>query len=695
MRRRPGAGIPRLGVGAVLLVLLATIVAGLGQLAPVPARAATTGVSVAIDAISPRVPTPGQRLRVTGTVTNHGSTPIAELSVRLRLSVIPISSRSELQAMSSGAMPEDGVPVTGSLVHPRPTLAAGASVGFVLDVPLSSLGLGPFGVYPMGVEVRGSTPAGYGRVAIVQTFLPWMPTGAAPSPTGVAWLWPLASPPRLDVAGQFLGDQLGASLQPQGRLGTLLAIGAASPVPLTWVVDPALLQSAQTMAGGYQAIEGSQTLRAGPNGPQAAAWLGGLRAAVTRSTVLALPYSDADVTALVRAGLGADVAPALELGRTVAGQVLGAPVGTDVTWPAGGYADPQTLSTLRADGVTTVVLRSSAYPPTTAVTYTPTGRGSLSTSSGTMAALLSDDTLDTVVDTATPTRTDRVLGEQLFLAQTALITAERPAQARTVLIAPSRLWDPSPSYARALLDITASVPWLRPATLAQLQALPPANVARAAFTFPASAVAAELPVAYLRQVVQAQASANRTASLLTSPQPMRAAWLAAVLRMASADLRTQPQLRTALLYAARTRAIALSHAVRVVSTTVTLGSRSGTFPLTITNDLSQQVTVDIGLTPTSARIGVTAPPSVTIEPHRKAQVLVRAQALANGLALVDAQLRTSTGAPYGPVVPIRVNVTQYATIGTLVVGLAAVVLFAASGVRLARRARAARRTGAR
>jgi hypothetical protein len=60
---------------------------------------------------------------------------------------------------------------------------------------------------------------------------------------------------------------------------------------------------------------------------------------------------------------------------------------------------------------------------------------------------------------------------------------------------------------------------------------------------------------------------------------------------------------------------------------------------------------------------------------------------------VEATLHTVSGEPYGQPVLLHVNVTQIGAVALVITVGAAVVLFVAAGLRVARRVRAARRDG--
>ena len=62
---------------------------------------------------------------------------------------------------------------------------------------------------------------------------------------------------------------------------------------------------------------------------------------------------------------------------------------------------------------------------------------------------------------------------QRFLAETAMIAAERPSLLRSIVVAPPRQWNPPPGLAGQLLADTVAAPWLRPVSLPRLAATDP------------------------------------------------------------------------------------------------------------------------------------------------------------------------------------------------------------------------------
>lgn len=694
-------------------------------------------VSIALDSIAPTVPAPGGTLVVTGVLRNTSTAAVSQVSVRLRISTVPLVSRGQIAALAAGTQTRDGYAV-GSPMRIG-SLAPGQAEPFHLTLPLDSVGLGVFGVYPLNIEAVGAQKSGFGQLGIVRTFLPWAGRVRQYTPSHIAWVWPLTSPPDRP-AGAAVGaaTALADQLAPTGRLGQLVDAGAGQPV--TWVVDPNLLDAASNLAAAPESAvtgpastptpglagtatptatpspspsptqtgtpspsptetgspspsdTGSPTPTAAPGPPTTAQdWLRALQTASTGSEVVALPYADPDLVAVQRAGLGRDLGAAAATGQAVAEQVLGRPVVADVAWPADGVLDPSTAAALAGDGMGAVLLSPQARPVTKAPTFTPTGRTEVATPNGSLAGLVYDATLSHLAAASTSTPGSRALLVQRFLAETAMLTAERPGDPRTVLVVPPRQWDPAPGLAAELIRDTAAVPWVDPVPLSSLRAeAPDQGVDRRSLTYSSAMAKHELPANDLAVVRSMEHQLTVFAQILTRPADVVPAYQQAFFRLESVSWRNRQKAWNTLVATVAGQSAGLRAAVHLAATNVTLGSKSGVFPLTVVNDLAQPVKVSVRLAPRTARLEVGATGTLTIDAQRRDQINVPARANANGLVIVDARLTTPSGAPLDGSTAIQVRVTQIGTVGLLIVFGAALVLFVAAGVRLGRRALAAR-----
>jgi len=700
MTRRPPAGAPSpraraLGVAVLTLLLALPMAVPLGLpggrgAGATPAAAATTPAALRLTSISPDVPTAGGVLRVTGEITNTGRQELRDVEVRLRLSATRLGSRAELAAVAEGSTTSrDGEPIVSATL---PDLDAGEATTFAVSRALDELPqLTGFGVYVLGVEVLAGRPSGFGRVALVRTMLPWVPKQPDFLPTGYSWLWPLVSRPTRLSDGTFADDVLAGEMAAEGRLSRLLDAGARmqDSAGLTWVVDPELLSAAADMADGYrvQAPDGS-TVPGGGSGI-AGLWLDRLRTVTAGQPVLALPYGDPDLVALNRHRRAGDIVRADALAdATIADTLPLATAVSEIAWPVDGFVNRGTLGVLRGDGRTAAVLDGRAVPPELDLSYTPAGRADLATRSGRVAGLLADPGLADQLRRHGP---DPLLAGQRVLAETAMITSELPSTGteRSIVVMPPRRWDPDQVFLDRL-EATAAAPWTASVPLRTLAQTAPPEIDRQPLAYPSGQRRRELPAPYLRALDAMHTSISLLGAILTDPTQLVPGFDRSVTLLGSSWWRGRPSRvirldrEKELLKEART-------SVRVQPGNFTFSSRSGTIPVTVANELPQEVEVVLRLDPQTPRLRVDPVEAFTIGPNSKRQIPVSASAIASGPVVVDAQLHTVGGAAYGQPVPLQISVTQYGTVALYITAVAAGVLFLAAGVRVLRRVVAGRR----
>jgi hypothetical protein len=678
---------------AVVLVLLGFLIASGG--AGAPARAATPLASLTLTTLDPAVGTPGAVLHVAGSVRS-GQERLRNVSVALRLSRTPVNSRNELAGVASGLTNgKDGAVIASAPI--ADVLAPGSSGTFDLAAPLDTLDqLTGFGVYVLGVEVTATHRDGVGAVAITRTFLPWVPANNDVRPTGFSWLWPLVSHPTKLSDGTYADDSLATELATGGRILRLSQAGEqlGQQVPLSWVIDPDLLDSAADMSrpAGYRRVAGDTT-KPGNGTLAAASWLEQIRAATATSEVVALPFADPDNTALRRGGLSSDVENARAVGTETATRVLGREVTADVAWPYDGFTDKQTLALLARTGTHAVVLDDRALPTSLELNYTPGGHTEVRTPSGALTALLSDHVLTGLLgDTAR----DPLLAAQRFLAETAMITAELPSAgpSRVIMIAPPRRWDPPQEFLDRLVAGASQASWMTGTALTGMRTAPTAEVERRAVHYPASQRRHELPKPYLTALGTLHSTIATFAAVLTKPELIVPELDKGVLRLESTWWRDRPEERVNRYYREQSYVADQLGSIHVQPGSYTFGSKSGQIPLTISNGVDQEVIVVLRLEPRQPRIRLGPPPNpIHIGPGRKRQVPIQASAVAGGDVVIDATLHTrgGTALPPGPV-PIRIRITQFGTVALFITGGAAGVLFLAALVRVFRRGMAARRS---
>lgn len=711
-RSRRSAG----GTGLLVALVWAVAALGLGSLptyaaapsGPVSATrsAVATGspvpiaepIRIAVDSLEPKAPKPGDMVTVVGSLTNSAAD--AQDNVRVRLQIGPrLDSRNLLADAVRNPPTYQRATAAAPVVGPVP---ARGVIPFVYTTPIEDLGLGRLGVYPVRIEVRDRTNRVLGQV---DTFLPWFPTGvAAGSATRLAWVWPVTSRPHRAVGRTFIDDDLAREITSGGRLDTLVsaattaaAIPLGAPestaaVPVTWALDADLVDTVATMTTAYDVVSPEGQRSPGTGTADAVAWLARLRGATAGQQVLALPYADLDVDAAARAGLDAEVGAAIGAGRDGLAKLLdGSRMMATGSWPPDGFASPAALAAYGRGGDSTVLLDDRALPARDPLCCSTTNAHASVTADGSPfdVAILDSGLTNALADSTTTAGGAR-LAEQRFLAETAMITAER-SDSRVLVAAPPRRWAPDPAFAAKVLADTATVPWLAPARLADVLAAPVPTAPRA-LAYPAPAVAAELSPAYLGVVAHARAQLGSLRSSLPNDD-LTAPVRQGLLRSMAAGWRDDIRAGTALRGRVVAAGTALRDRIRVTSAgRVTLTSSHGAIPVTLANDLDQPVQVVLRLDArNAARLQARGGDVQTVAAHSSRQAQFNVAVLTSGEFTVSVTLLTLDGAAVGEPAQLLVRSTAYGRLALGVTGAAAGLLVLAAGIRLSRRASRARR----
>ena len=179
-----------------------------------------------------------------------------DINVAPFVSAEPITTRDEL---AEAAASDSDVTVGERLTDPRQhvsvgDLAPGQSAPFTLRVPVPTLPItGDPGVYWIGVHALGDDPDGRDTVADgrARTFIPLVPRQLARRGTvPVSVVLPLRERARRAADGSLNGPARWVNLtRPDGRLSRLADFAAsAGAAPVTWLLDPAVLDALRTSA---------------------------------------------------------------------------------------------------------------------------------------------------------------------------------------------------------------------------------------------------------------------------------------------------------------------------------------------------------------------------------------------------------------------------------------------------------------
>jgi uncharacterized protein DUF6049 len=662
-------------------------------------------VSLAITSVTPTYATPGHTVTVSGTLTNTSRASLSGLSVQLRSSSTAFDSRNALQEYADGTFPADE-PVPGAVTTVTQTLAPRATADWSVTLPASQVPITEFGVYPLAAEAENASQA---SLTVDRTFLPFWPGTKAADPRAedIAWVWPLIDQPRQGVCSGLLNNGLAASVATGGRLSGLLQAGAtySASAHLTWAIDPALLANLTTMTKPYTVGSGGCDTTTQRASSAASSWLTGLKSATAGQPVFLTPYADADIAALTRSGMNSDLTQAFTEGRTVASNILGrnftAATGaatatstnlTGMAWPADGIANYAVLENLAAnDKINTVVLDSTTMPASPQRDYTPSAQTTTPDGVGApLKVLLSDDTITQILGSANSPSDSKATAfsvEQRFLAETAMIAAEQPSLARSVVVAPPRRWDPPAALASDLLAETVSAPWLRPVSLGQLAAAkhPSGQVSRRP---PRAHSRAELSKSLLSQAHQLDQQVRLLMSVEQNADPALEYAAAAVESSAWRGGGSAGQQGAALAQQISAYLSSKEHGLTISAVTrVTLGGLKGTVLVSVGNALPYAVKVELQADP-GGGITVVGPPHVLTVPAGQQQIVkVTVAATAVGSSTLRLQLVAPDGTAFPAQKSMTVQVTHYGTLVLVIIGAALGIFVLTAATRAIRRAR--------
>ncbi|MEV4311520.1 DUF6049 family protein [Actinocrispum sp. NPDC049592] len=674
------------------------LVAPIG-VAPAPPADTQSRLKLDITQLTPRViRADTQSIKVTGQVTNidSGSRRIDQLEVRLQRGDAITNEGKLREAMSR---PPDTDTIRPGFTPVTKSLEPGASAPFELTVPVDSLKLEGPGVYPVLINVNGR-PAfgGTERLAGLNVLLPVLRGVNAPAqPSRITVLWPLVDDhPRVlqeTVNGQEVlsDDDLAGSLAVGGRLyGMLNAVeitAGANPSlasSICFAVDGDLLSTVNSMSDGYQVRTGDGQTAPGRGKDIAQRWLAKLRQLTRGQCVIALPYADADVTALSRANAADLTKTAAEKGMSTVADIL-KPVQPQqgVLWPLDSTLDQRALADI--SGNATVLINPDRLKGLS-------GQSPYAISQANRAV-----PIDPLVSSALAGNAAGPVSVQSGLAALVFRTALADSPSRSVLIAPPRRWTAPASEQRLYLE---TVGQLYTDKLANPQVLPDLVSATATGTasgldYSQQDAGAELPAQVTGDIAQSNVvmrdlgdamrpddtSRKDPADLI---EPVRTG----LLRAASGSWRGNTNGALAMATNVHDRLNKLRDQVTVSppGQPITLASASSPIPVRIGNALPVAMQVKFVISESSGFRPADIPER-RIAASSTSTVIIPAELLRAGKFTVDVQLATPGGTPLGISSRFELSSTSYGTITVAVTGVAGGVLVLLAGRRIYRRSK--------
>ncbi|WP_203645122.1 DUF6049 family protein [Streptomyces sp. SID14478] len=701
--RRTGA----LLAAAPLLAALPLLPAAAPAAASAPSSAAadatgTSTVDIAVNGLTPQVPSEQDTVTVRGKITNRGKQTVTDAHVGLRVGV-PYSGRSAIDnaAKNSSGGVQDGTEVAGKYAKKFARLAPGATQDFSLSVPAKELHLGADGVYQISVALKGQTAAlPYQQtLGIQRTFLPWQPDGAD-TRTRTTVLWPLISDTHLTAetgadeqqTPVFGDDSLAKQIGPGGRLQQMLELG--SDLDVTWVIDPDLLASVDAMTGTYKIKGADGKFTSGRDQALAKEWLSNLQNAVQSQKVVTLPFADPDLASLAHSGtkvtgsLG-HLKDATDAAVTTVDTILHVRPDTSYAWPAEGAVDPDIVKVATSAGADKIIARSDSFGESSALAYTPSAARPIG---GGATAVVADARLSTAFQGDMARAENSTLAVQKFLAQSLMLNLQTDKQ-RSVVVAPQRM--PTTGQAHSLAQAVRA---LQGSTWSQSQTLPAAATAKpdpgatthvpSSRSYPASLRKQELSQSAFQQIQNTQNALENFKVVLTDRSRVVTPFGRAMDREMSTSWRSKSDPSHTFRDSVGKYLSGLTGQVQLIKKSdVRLSGRSATIPVSVQNNLWQDVDhLVLRLTSkngTRLKIGDGAfeDKTVKIASGHSQSVKFTTTAKATGPVTVYAQLFTEDNQPYSKRIAFTVDATEITPTVMLVIA-GGVLLLVLAGFRM-------------
>lgn len=718
---------PALVAAAVALAGLGAVPGGSSEAGGAPAAPPdeASPLSVTIESLTPgAIPRSGP-IRVTGSVTNRDDETWTTINLYPFVGSTPMTTAADLAEASQVPAEEyvgDRVTAAGDTVD---ELAPGQSAQFRITLPRALVAAEAGGVYWFGVHALGASSAGRDDVSDgrARTFLPLVPRGTR-GRVETALVIPLrralTREPDGSVAdvGSWTRD-----LGTDGTLRSLVDLGAAAgDRPVTWLVDPALVDMVDHLADGNPPRSLEPTVEAepvAPSGPpdagsspgedaspttgsdggggddsaapgheptaeevEAAAvattWLARLSGAMRSDEVLALPYGDLDVAAAT--AVAPDLVERARARSARATSAWQASVAPTVGSPSGFLAPDSVRALDREETILVTDRMLGEEPPGVATAY---GRRLVVTSAGAASGGPGpDDPLGNVA------LRQRILAE-------AAVRLISPGRRPLVVQLPSG-WSPGSSTGFfAGLDQA----WVELTTVADVADRQGTPVEPDDLAYPPRQERLELEAESFAAAEELIGTGEVLQHVLRDNAGIAAEAADEALGSLSYSARARPT-STRLAVEASTRWIEeqLGSITIDAPRGVALSSANGRFGATITNGLEEPVEVSIeALTDDPSAISIEGPQTVEVPAGGRTSVLLDATTRKPGVHKVTLVLTDHTEdpddrhTPIGSTDELPIRSIQATAVIWVIMGAGALLLLGAVVVRLVRRVRTARR----
>lgn len=696
---------------------LAALVIGVQLPAVAPAAAdddtPTAPLLMTIDQMTPGYVPDRGGIEIRGTVTNASTEEWRGITVYPFLDVdgVPMTTEGELEAAAASA-PDD---VVGERITDDPstrddidTLEPGETATYRLTVPRADLPTGIPGVYWFGVHALGEsddTPSDSTADGRARTFLPYVGrTGGEQQEVSV--VVPLRHrvlhTGRGSVARPGMWEDL---LSEHGNLGRMLAFGqAAVAEPVTWLIDPAVLDAVRQLSRGNPARslaptvepdqgDGSSESPSGsatasetadgdggdepkaPSGlPGAADWLSALQDQLRFSDVLALPYGDLDLSA------AAEHAPDLyQKARERTSLLDEWRVGADPAIAApSGYLDAKAFRLADDDSIALVT--DKMFPRR----EFRRGPPPIARVGNHRVAVIASDAGEG--GPGPDPRVAPVALRQRILSEAALRLLHNDTGTMVVVLPPTV----DPEDADQFWSGLSGAPWVDLTSVSDAMVGPSEQLALGKLSYPDEEADAELDASVFDEAEGLVRDGESLQRMLTLNDTVASQVVGEALTATSYAVRPAPAESLSRLTAGRDWIAEREAGIRLRGPRgVTLSSADGSFAVTLVNRLQQPVTVQLE-DRSDEGIQVDVGDPIQIAANSRTTQVIAAHTSEVGVHQVRLRLTDTDGHPLGATTEVTIRSGQVGEIIWVIIGTGVGILFVAIAIRLFRRIRRSR-----
>lgn len=645
------------------------------SLVPTAADAQTgSSASILIDEVSPSTLKESGKLRISGRMVNVGEAEIIAPAVQLDWSAFPLSGREEIAGVFAGASQREASPVSGTWVSRDEPLSSGEEWRFSLRVPVKSLGL------PDGPGVFAAFVVGFDdgqQLSRAGTAIPWFPRGSDYRPSRLALMWPIVQVPSVAANQLVMNPDVVADYEPEGRLSTLVSL--MNQYRVAPLVDSSVVELATELSNGYQVVSG-QGVEQGDGAADAERFAGEIEQATGTGKSVLPGFAIADADALQRI-LPSYLVRSATLPTIVMKDQVKTGSAEPVFYSPSGNSDFDTMSELVAAGTRTFIMSDRFFPPVDFLTYTPTGATTLDVGGSEVTVLLTDQQLSRLLRGDLRTTESREAIKQQLLAQTAMITLERPTTPRSVAAAPHLTWNPPTDWVSELAGDLQSAPWVR---LIPWQRMASGElVTRSHAPYGAKQQKRELSSDYLRRIKQLNRDVATLNGIVADRAGLTEGFTMALQRASSALWRNRTGQADQLVQRIAEQIAVERAKVRVVSSgQVTLSGDTGSLPLTVANDLEEDVRVGLVLqADNDFRLEYDQPAAFTVPAGQKSGVEIPIRVFGSQPLEIGVLLTDADGKPYERAATLQVQSTASTRVAGIVVGVGALAVLVLALVR--------------